>query len=105
MIQIFVFVPEEHKEVVKSAMFEAGGGRIGHYDSCCFEHAGVGQFRPLEGSHAFLGKTGEIEKVREVKIEMVCEDHLFEEIIKAMKSAHPYEEPAFYGIKTVGYSV
>jgi hypothetical protein len=105
MIQVFVFVPEDYKEVVKSAMFEAGGGRMGHYDSCCFEHAGVGQFRPLEGSHAFMGQIGEIEKVREVKIEMICEERLFEEIIKAMRSVHPYEEPAFYGIKTVRYSV
>lgn len=101
MIQIFVFVPVEHKENVKKAMFEAGGGKIGKYDSCCFEHLGVGQFRPLEGSKAFIGQVGQLETVKEVKIEMTCEDQFFDQIIQAMKAAHPYETPAYYGIKTL----
>jgi hypothetical protein len=102
MIQIIVFVPETHTEKIKEAMFKAGGGRIGDYDSCCFEHPGIGQFKPLKDSHAFLGKIGEVEKVKEVKIEMACEDKLFDEIIRAMKAVHPYETPAYYGIKTLG---
>ncbi len=99
MIQVIVFVPEEHKEKIKQAMFHAGAGKIGNYDSCCFEYAGFGQFRPLEGSHAFVGKAGVVEIVKEVKLEMICEDQDFPQIIQAMKSAHPYETPAYYGIK------
>lgn len=102
MIQIIVFVPEPHVEKIKNAMFEAGGGKLGNYDSCCFEHPGIGQFRPLKGSQAFLGKIGGLEKVKEIKIEMACEDEFFDEIIRAMKAAHPYETPAYYGIKTLG---
>lgn len=99
MIQIIVFVPGSHVEKVKNAMFEAGGGKLGNYDSCCFEHPGIGQFRPLKGSQAFLGKIGGLEKVKEIKIEMACEDEFFDEIIRAMQAAHPYETPAYYGIK------
>lgn len=99
MVQIIVFIPEAHKENVKTAMFAAGGGKIGNYDSCCFEHAGIGQFRPLEGSQPFSGKLNVVEKATEVKVEMVCEDHLFSQVITAMKAAHPYETPAYYGIK------
>lgn len=102
MIQIIVFVPEDHAEKIKDAMFQAGGGKIGNYDSCCFEHPGIGQFKPLKGSNAFLGKIGVVEKVQELKIEMACEDKFFDEIILAMKAAHPYETPAYYGIKTLG---
>lgn len=101
MIQIVVFVPEEHKEVVKAAMFAAGGGKMGNYDSCCFEQAGTGQFRPLPGSEPFLGEVGGLEKVSEVRIEMACEDTAYPAVIQSMLQAHPYETPAYYGIKTL----
>lgn len=103
MIQFVVFVPSEHKEKVKAAMFAAGGGKIGNYDQCCFEYHGIGQFRPLDGSDPFLGETGIVEHVTEVKLELACEDSVFEAVVKAMKSAHPYETPAYYGIATVGH--
>lgn len=99
MLQVTVFTPIDYKDKVKNAMFKAGAGKIGNYDSCCFEHQGVGQFRPLKGSEAFIGKVGDLEKIQEVKIEMICEDHLFENVIKAMKQNHPYETPAYYGVK------
>ncbi|MGB1498121.1 MAG: NGG1p interacting factor NIF3, partial [Alloalcanivorax venustensis] len=47
------YVPEEHAEAVKNAVFEAGAGRIGNYDCCSFQVAGQGQFRPLEGSDPY----------------------------------------------------
>jgi hypothetical protein len=102
VIQVIVFVPEKFKESVKTAMFNAGAGRMGNYDFCCFEHQGVGQFRPLSGSQAFVGTVDVLERVLEFKIEMICEEHLYENVIAAMKAAHPYETPAYYGIKTVG---
>ena len=98
MIQIIVFVPQEHKEAVKEAMFAAGAGKMGSYDKCCFEYQGLGQFRPLEGSKPFIGTLNEIEQVPEVKIEMVCDERDFEAVIKAMLKAHPYQVPAYYGI-------
>jgi hypothetical protein len=101
MIQLTVFVPESHKERVKEAMFNAGGGKLGSYDQCCFEQAGRGQFRPLQGSHAFIGEIDKVEIVNEVKIEMCCEDSLYFQVIEAMKKAHPYETPAYYGVKTL----
>ena len=98
MIQIVVFIPLTHKDQVKEAMFAAGGGKIGHYDCCSFESTGVGQFRPLNGANPFIGTPGEIEQVPEVRLEMTCEDHLYESVIKAMLHAHPYETPAYYRI-------
>lgn len=102
MMHISFYVPVEHAEKVKSAMFNAGGGKIGNYDYCSFEFKGIGQFRPLEGSRPFVGEKEEIEHVKELKVEMVCEDDLVTAVVAAMKSAHPYETPAYYVIKTLG---
>ena len=95
MHKIVVFVPEQDCDKVKASMFEAGAGKIGNYDCCCFELKGTGQFRPLAGSNPYLGKFQQLEKVEEVRVEMVCDDEYIAPVIKAMRSSHPYEEPAF----------
>jgi hypothetical protein len=95
MYKICVYVPENSVETVKQAMFDAGAGRIGNYDSCCWQTKGVGQFRPLPGSNPAIGSLDVVEHVAEVKIELVCEDELVEAAVRAMKDAHPYEEPAY----------
>ncbi len=95
MYRINVYIPSTHVEIVKSAMFTAGAGRMGAYDQCCWQVEGRGQFRPLEGNQAFLGRTNQLEAVSEYKVEMVCEDALIKAVIKAMLTAHPYEEAAY----------
>jgi hypothetical protein len=64
MYKLCFFVPESHLETVKEAIFEAGAGRIGDYDRCCWQVLGDGQFRPLPGSQPFSGKQGELERAR-----------------------------------------
>ncbi|GAA3911613.1 YqfO family protein [Litoribacillus peritrichatus] len=95
MYKIAVFIPESHLDEVKQALFDAGAGRIGNYDQCCWQVKGQGQFRALEGSDPFLGQCGELEQVEEYKVELVCEDALLIAALTAMKEAHPYEEPAY----------
>ena len=95
MYKICVYVPEKHVENVKQALFDAGAGRIGNYDRCCWQTEGIGQFRPLENSNPAIGSLNEVEQVRETKIELVCADELVKQAIQAMKESHPYEEPAF----------
>ena len=95
MNSIVVYVPLSHLENVKSAMFAAGAGRIGNYECCSWTVLGEGQFKALHGAAPFLGKVGEIEKVSEYRVEMVCEKSLTTNAIAAMRTAHPYETPAF----------
>lgn len=95
MYKFCFFVPEKDAEATKAAVFEAGGGRIGDYDCCAWQTGGQGQFRPLAGSNPHLGEHGELEKVDEFKVELVCADHLIGDVVAAMKRAHPYEEPAY----------
>ena len=91
-----VYVPETHKELLKEALFRAGAGCIGNYDSCCWETAGTGQFRPLSGADPFIGSEGVIEHVREWKLEMVVEEARLGAVLDALKRTHPYETPAFH---------
>ncbi|WP_296248642.1 YqfO family protein [Pseudomonas sp. UBA4194] len=95
MFKLAFFVPDSHVEAVKSAVFAAGGGRIGAYDCCAWQVLGQGQFRPLDGSQPFLGQTGQVERVEEWKVELVVSDELIEEVVQALKQAHPYETPAY----------
>lgn len=102
MYHIAFYVPWEQVEQVKESMFAAGAGKLGNYDKCSFESKGLGQFRPLEGSDPFIGTQGSVEKVEEIKVEMVCVDEVLPAVIQALKSSHPYETPAYYVIKTLG---
>lgn len=95
MFKLGFYVPETHLEVVKHALFEAGAGRIGAYDSCCWQVLGQGQFRPLDGSKPFLGEQGAVKIVPEYRVEMVCEAVLIKAVVAALLDAHPYEEPAW----------
>ena len=95
MHKLCFYVPETHLDAVKTALFQAGAGKIGDYDCCCWQTLGQGQFRPLPGSDPFVGNTHVIETVAEYKVEMVFDDNRLADIVKALKQAHPYEEPAY----------
>ena len=95
MYKLCFYAPEKSTDMVKKALFKAGAGKIGDYDSCCWQTSGTGQFRPLDNSNPTIGKKGRIENVAEFKVEMVCDDEHIKAVIEALKKAHPYEEPAF----------
>lgn len=95
MYKLCFYVPENATEIVKQALFEAGAGRIGNYDQCSWQTLGRGQFRPLAGSHPSVGDQGQLETLAEYKVEMVCGDDVIKQVIRALKTSHPYEEPAF----------
>ena len=95
LLKLVVYIPETNTETVKHALFQAGAGRIGNYDCCAWQTVGTGQFRPLQGSNAFLGKEGSMETVMEYKVELVCTEERIDAIIAALHAAHPYETPAY----------
>lgn len=63
MYKLCYFVPESHLEVTKAALFDAGAGRVGDYDRCCWQVLGQGQFRPLPGSRPYLGEAGRLASI------------------------------------------
>lgn len=97
------YVPADACDAVKAAVFAAGAGRIGDYDQCAWQTEGIGQFRPLSGSKPSIGVHDKLETVKEIKVEMVCQAADLDEVIQALKQAHPYEEPAFDVWQLAGY--
>ena len=93
-VKLIVTVPSSHADVVREAMGKAGAGRVGNYEFCSFSTKGVGRFRPLEGAHPAIGSVGQLESVDEERIEVTCSSELVADVIAAIKSVHPYEEPA-----------
>lgn len=101
MLKLCFFVPEDHVETVKAAVFEAGAGKLGDYDQCAWQTLGQGQFRPLEGADPYLGQQGGLETVAEYRVETLCPEQHARAVIAALRLAHPYEEPAFDLISVV----
>jgi dinuclear metal center YbgI/SA1388 family protein len=93
--KLVVFAPPGDADAVRAAIAEAGAGRIGDYDSCSFATAGEGRFRPLEGAHPAVGEVGRLEVTDEVRIEAVMPRARRAAVVRAMLSAHSYEEVAF----------
>jgi len=99
MYKLSFFVPQDGLEAVKLALFEAGAGRMGNYDRCCWQIRGQGQFRPLAGSTPAIGEQQALTVLEEWKVELVCEDALIKAAVQALKAAHPYEEVAYEVVK------
>lgn len=93
--KLVVFVPKTHLERVRTAICEAGAGKIGRYDTCAFSVEGEGTFRGGEGTKPFLGERGKLEQVREMRLETVFPRGLKRQVLQALRSSHPYEEIAY----------
>ena len=104
IFQLVIYVPASHAECVKQSVFDAGAGKLGNYDCCCFESTGTGQFRPLPGSDPFCGSTGKVCKTPEVKLEMICTESVLKPVIAALLTVHPYETPAYHYYPVCGTS-
>ena len=95
LYKLSFYVPASHLEQVKNALFETGAGQFKGYDRCCWQTLGEGQFRPLPGSQPFLGKTAQLERIAEYKVEMICSALLIKSALQALIKTHPYEQPAY----------
>jgi len=93
--KIVTFLPAASVQAVADAMGKAGAGVIGDYSGCSFRVDGVGTFFGGDSTSPSVGRKGVAEQVREVRIEMLVSRRNVPAAINAMKSAHPYEEPAY----------
>lgn len=96
LYKLATFVPEDDFETVRSALAEAGAGRIGDYEACAFATEGTGYFRPDEGSNPHIGEPGgRLEAAAERKIEVEVARWDLGRVLSALQDAHPYEEVAY----------
>ncbi len=95
LVKLVTFVPPDHAEAVRTALADAGAGRIGDYTECGFAITVTGHFRPGDGSDPHTGTPGELESIEEVRIETEVARWDVGRVVSALKQAHPYEEVAY----------
>src|SRR5262245_51198513 len=93
--KLVVFVPSESLDAVRDALFAAGAGRIGDYEGCSWYTAEIRRFFGGEGGEPTIGERGREERVPELRLETVYPADREDEVVQALRAAHPYEEPAF----------
>ena len=93
--KLVTYIPLDHVDTVRTAIFNAGAGHIGNYDSCGFSTKGEGSFKAGENTHPYKGEKGTLHFEKEVRFETIFPINLQNKIIQALLKAHPYEEVAF----------
>ena len=94
--KLVAFVPLENTQTVLEALHSAGAGQIGEYKNCSFQVEGTGAFTPTGKANPFIGNLDEPEKVAENRIEVIFDSYLENQVLRALKTSHPYEEVAYY---------
>lgn len=95
LLKFVTTVPLQYAESVRNALFNAGAGHIGNYDSCSYNLSGEGTFRAKEGANPHIGEIDQLHFEPEVRIETVIPVMKREEVLRALLAVHPYEEPVF----------
>ena len=93
--KLVVFVPPDALDDVRDALLAAGAGRIGGYERCSWYTEGTGTFLGGEETSPAVGERGVEERVPELRLETVFPESQHDEVVAALRAAHPYEEPAF----------
>ena len=93
--KLVTFVPEKNASQLKKALFKAGCGNIGNYDSCSFSTKGVGTFRALDNATPYVGEKNVLHSENETKIEMIFRAEKQSYILTTLFENHPYEEVAY----------
>jgi dinuclear metal center YbgI/SA1388 family protein len=93
--KLVTFVPTADAEKVRKALFAAGAGNIGNYDSCSFNLDGTGTFRGNELTNPYVGERNQLHQENETRIETIFSKHIQAKVIGALLDSHPYEEVAY----------
>jgi dinuclear metal center YbgI/SA1388 family protein len=93
--KLVTFCPTAKADEIREALFEAGAGQIGNYNSCSFNLEGTGSFRGSEDSNPYVGEKGKLHFEKETRIEVIFPRFREGKVIHALLTAHPYEEVAY----------
>ncbi|MDR0356083.1 MAG: Nif3-like dinuclear metal center hexameric protein [Deltaproteobacteria bacterium] len=95
LLKVVIFVPSSHQEIVRQAVFQTGAGVVGAYADCYFKSSGLGGFHVPPNAAPFCGEPGSSCETPEERLEMILAPGLRNAVDRAVRSSHPYEEPAF----------
>jgi hypothetical protein len=78
---------------ILAALEAVGAGRVGRYDQVTSFWQTGGTWRPMPGAEPFDGEIGTLMQGTETRVESECEMSAASPVLKALRAAHPYEEP------------
>ena len=94
-VKLVWFVPREALDPTREAVFAAGAGRIGNYEKCSFYTDGTGTYLGGKGTNPTVGQVGREKRALELRVETVVPRDRIDDVVAALKAAHPYEEVAY----------
>lgn len=100
-IKLEIFIPETHVPQLQKALQDVDAGHLGNYDSCLSYSPVIGTWRPLTGTHPFIGEEGKVSCEPELKVEVTIKAENLRNTIMAIKAVYPYEEPVINAIPLV----
>ncbi|WP_460683073.1 Nif3-like dinuclear metal center hexameric protein [Modestobacter lapidis] len=92
---LVVFAPVAHADRLVDVLSRAGAGVIGDYTRCAWQTTGTGTFIPGGEAHPAIGTSGSLERVPEVRLEMVAPSGRRAEVLRALHECHPYQDPGY----------
>ncbi len=95
MMKLVTMVPHDHVDAVRLALFDAGAGSLGNYDSCSFGVRGEGTFQAIDGANPYVGNIHTMHIEPETRLEVLLPAWLQSKVEQALLAIHPYEEPAY----------
>ena len=93
--KLVTYCPQAQAESVRNALFSAGAGQIGNYDSCSFNISGTWSFKAGENTTPFVGEKNKLHFEPEIRIETIFPSYKQNSVLSALFAHHPYEEVAY----------
>jgi len=93
--KLTTYVPHEHAEELRQALFDAGAGNIGNYSHCSFNVKGDGTFKGNADSNPTVGEKGKLHYEPETMVSITFKKHKEGRILNTLFKTHPYEEVAY----------
>ena len=92
-LKLEIFIPETHLSALETALRSVDAGHIGRYDACLSYSRVTSTWRPLAGAAPYSGEAGVVSREPELKVEVTIRSERLDETLRAVRAAHPYEEP------------
>lgn len=101
-IKLSIIVQASHEKNIRETLAKLGTGTIGNYTNCQFVTRGEAQFESSKEANPAIGQRGQVSLVEAVQIQTWCKEEQVDEVVRALKEAHPNEEP---GIEIIPFEM
>jgi len=84
-VKIAVMVPPENADSLRKLICETGAGTIGNYTECSVSTKVIGTFKPNNEANPTKGTKNKLEKVNEIKLEVICNIENVKKVLEIIK--------------------